>query len=123
MASDRVGHGDPSPRTKNMIPMEHKPPVDVKTVRCTVARGRSVMILVGRRPTGFHPVTEEPVFAPITQYVEEFNEVDIPETDVAWMRKAGFLIDPEASQAALRSEGPSFTEVRDAPKQTSAYAR
>lgn len=117
--TSRVGHGDPPPRSKNL----HTERPSEKTVKAVVARGRSILVPVGRRVIGFHPVTEAEIYGPVTEYAEELSEVELPESDVAWMRKAGYLIDPANTTAPVRGEGPSFTEVRGMPTQTSAYAR
>lgn len=117
----RSNHGDPTPRTKNAIPPEQMP-TNTKMVKATVARGKSVMISTGRRVVGFHPHTEEPIYGPILEYVDELTEIELPESDVLWMRPAGYLIDPEA-KPVQKSEGPSFTEVRGNVVQATAYAR
>lgn len=115
----RTGHGDPPPPAKKLAGER----ASEKMVKAVVARGRSVMVPVGKRVIGFHPVTEAEIYGPVTQYVEELQEVELPESDVVWMRKAGYLIDPNNQQAVARGEGPSFTEIRGMQPQNSAYGR
>lgn len=120
MADARVDHRDPQPTSK----ASHSSPngKEEKLVKAIVARGRSIMVGKGQKVVGYHDITKEPIMAPICEYVDEFGEVELPESDVIFHRSRGYLVDPSIPPI-MRSEGPSFTELRHPQVQGPTYAR
>lgn len=126
----RVGHGDPPPQSRQI--QAAGPKKDEPKIKGIVARGRSIQVpkigedgQIIRRVVGFHPVTEQEITAAVLEYIEEFCEIELPESEVMQLRKSGYLIDPANVNSPVRGEGPSFTEMRPGsvqPQQT-AYAR
>lgn len=116
----RVGHGDPPPsaRAAQQRPVEETRPE--RMIKATVARSRSLMVGRGRKVVGYNEFTKEPIYAPICEIVDELTEIELPESEVLFQRERGYLIDP-AKIATMKSEGPSFTEMR--PPQGPTFQR
>jgi hypothetical protein len=105
---------NPPPNMRHALDQPAAPPE--KLVKATVARGRSIMVGVGKKLAGFDRDTQKEIWVPICEYRIEGQEVELPESDVIRMRATGFLVDP-AAPAPLAPEGPRIvkSEDRDRP--------
>lgn len=82
-----------------------------KTVRATVARGRSVDVpLAGKREVaGYDKETGKPMHRPVMKQFGPGQDVELPADEVATLRKSGHLVDPDRIAPPI-GEGPNFTE-------------
>lgn len=88
-------------------PAEEVGQVDPQLTRGTVAKGRTVFAptaetrVVGHAPDG----------SPIHRFVDRAHgpgqEVTLPEAEILHLRRAGFLVDPNA-EAMAYGQGPTF---------------
>lgn len=78
-----------------------------KMARGTVAKGRTVFAQTSERRIINYDGEGKPIYRFIEKAHRPGQEVELPESEIIHLRKAGFLVDPNA--AALNSDvGPTY---------------
>jgi hypothetical protein len=90
-----------------------------KTARGIVARGRTVDIPTGKRTVvSHHPTTGEPVYRAVTRTAVPGEEIELPVSEIEYLRNGGFLVDTSKVIPAL-ADGTHLSEMGGATSSTS----
>jgi hypothetical protein len=80
-----------------------------KMGRGVVARGRTVVAPSGEKKIIGYTTEGKTMWAPDLKHFRPGQEVELPESEIAWLRGTGHLIDPNAP-ADLPADGAHVTE-------------
>jgi|SRR6185437_1220963 len=84
-----------------------------KMARATVARGHTVVAPSGdKKIVGYTP-EGKPLWAPALKSYGPNHEIELPESEIAWLRGTGHLVDPDAPPD-LPAEGAHVSEKAQA---------
>jgi hypothetical protein len=100
-----------------------------KLVRCRVARGRSIMVPWGEKRLIGNKENGDPVTCVPTKNVPEFQWLELPESDVLFLRERGYVMDAADENRDWTPVDPTapvvnrFSAVGEQPGGVPSYLR